>query len=79
MAAMWIRDPTPVTIKVAERLSDGMIIQNESYIEAHRNKKVESLIIYSNQEYSLSGKLCVKVDGSVYVKNPEDLPDVSCK
>ena len=80
MAGRWIRDATPVTVKVAEPLSDKtMIIQNESYSEAHRHEKVESLIVHSNQEYYISGKLCVKKDGSVYVKNPGDLPDVACK
>ena len=77
MAARWRRDPTPVTVKVAERLSDKIII-NESYSQAYSDKKVESLIIY-DQEYSISGKLCVKNDGSVYVKNPGDLEDASCK
>ena len=74
-----MRAPKPVTVELAERLSDTTMIINESYSKTYRHNEAESLIIYNQLRYSISGKLCVKDDGSVYVRNPGELNDASCK
>ena len=79
---VWVRNPTPVTVQVTDRFDEQATIINEGYCEgceAYRHTKDEVLVIHSSQKYSISGKLCVKNDGSVYVTNPGELQDGSCK
>ena len=76
-AAKWVRDPTPVTVKVAERLNESVhvevIITNEGY-----STEEDQIII--NEECSISGKLRAKEDGSVFVMASSGDPnDASCK
>ena len=80
-AAMWTRDPTPVTVKVVEHLSESVevIIINEGYPAADEYSKEEDEIII-NEERSISGKLRANEDGSVFVAaSPGDPNDPSCK
>ena len=78
-AAKWTRDPTPVTVKVAEHISESVevIIINEGYPDEY-SKEEDQIII--NEEHSISGKLRANEDGSISVTaSPGDPNDPSCK
>ena len=78
-AAKWTRDPTPVTVKVVEHLSESVevIIINEGYPDEYSKEEDEIII---NEERSISGKLRANEDGSVFVTaSPGDPNDASCK
>ena len=79
----WIRSSTSVALEIAARAEGTSgtesLIVNESYIRS--GSEEEAQFIVRQECFScISGKLCVKNDGSVYVINPKDSPnDVSCK
>ena len=85
--AKWVRDPRPITVKISEQLSqdEEITFRNESCIvERDGKRRVDKYQkqeeqIFIHEERVISGKLCVKRDGSVFVTNPGDPNDASCK
>lgn len=72
----WVRNPTPVTVgfKIIE---EQVTIVTEGYTNDTHQKESEILV---DDKRVISGKLCVKKDGSIFVdQGPEEPDDASQK
>ena len=85
----WIRSSTSVTLGITANgintVNESFIVNesyisggNESYFQC-RSEEAAEFIVRQECPGCISGKLCVQKDGSVYVRNPKDSNDVSCK